>query len=73
MNDKLDKTTTVVRFGCGSLVGLVSGFVFAMQNFETSTRNTIIACAIFIILFGILAVRYGDRFWEKLSNYIYWW
>ena len=73
MNLKLDKTTIGVRFGCGSLVGLVSGFAYAMQTFETSTRNTIIASAVFVILFGALAVRYGDRFWEKITHYTSWW
>jgi hypothetical protein len=73
MNEKQDTTTLGIRFGCGSLLGIVSGLSFAMHTFEPSTRNTIIACVVFMVLFGALAVRYGDRFWERISSYISWW
>lgn len=66
-----DKFEIKVRFGCGALLGLFIGiFVAARITYESFGAFAVIWLAV-IIVCGLLAVRYGDRFWEDLGKW--WW
>jgi len=61
-----------IRFGCGFFFGLF--FVFANLIFFSLHNGYYIAGAFLFsgVVFGLLAMRFGDRFWEHLSKY-WWW
>jgi hypothetical protein len=73
MIEEPDRTTKGIRFGCGALLGSICGLSFALYSLEPTTRNIIAACLAFIGLFGTLAVKFGDRFWEQISRVLWWW
>jgi hypothetical protein len=73
MNEKPDRTTKGIRFGCGALLGLLLGLSLVIYLIELTTRITIVACLFFMVIFGLLSVRYGERFWEKISGILWWW
>jgi hypothetical protein len=68
MSEKPDTTEKAVRFGCGAIFGFLLFFYF---GFSTLPANFVIGI-LAAIIFGILAVRRGDRFWERLANWIPW-
>jgi len=71
MNEKLDKTEKNIRFGCGAIFGFLLGFNFVYFGFSMHPARFVVGI-LAAIIFGILAVRYGDRFWERLTNWIPW-
>ena len=72
MIEKPDRTTKNIRFGCGAIFGALCGLSFVIYSTEPTTRNTITTCIAFMVIFGLLALRYGDRFWEKISGFPWW-
>ncbi|HEX8396881.1 MAG TPA: hypothetical protein VF644_05615 [Pyrinomonadaceae bacterium] len=71
MNEKPDATGKIIRFACGAIFGFLLGFDFVYFGFSTLSASSIVGI-LAAIIFGILAVRYGDRFWERLTNWIPW-
>lgn len=69
--EKPDATEKTVRFGCGAIFGFLLCFNFVYFGFSTLPASFVIGIPAAII-FGILAVRRGDRFWERLANWIPW-
>jgi len=71
MNNELDKTTIVIRFLCGFLFGFFGsvGFFFLELFRMNNLTNPTIACLMFGILTGYLAVRYGDEFWDSAKDW----
>ena len=61
-----------VRFGCGALVGGLFGFYMAIRETEAGPLAIAIAAGLAIV-FGFLAARYGDRFWESVGSVVRWW
>ena len=70
MNDghKVSGSERAVRFGCGLVVGLVLGFFLSIQ-FDILSIPIAIGAA---ILFGFLAVAFGERFWNALMKFGSW-
>lgn len=68
-----DRFTLGVRFGCGALFGLVlpfaGGTIFAFR----AGRSLIAWCLLSALLTGLLAMRYGDAFWERTVRGRSWW
>jgi hypothetical protein len=68
-----DRFERIVRFVCGGLFGLVLGLGLAVGVFEfedaPEVMSTTIGCA---LLCAVLAMRFGDRFWYILSNWLRW-
>jgi hypothetical protein len=73
MNEKPDRTTKGIRFGCGALLGLLCGLSLVIYFIELTTVNTITAFLLLMLIFGLLSVRYAERFWEKISGILWWW
>ena len=67
MNDhEPDAFEKRVRFGCGFLFGAVVAFLLALREvgaFSSAFWAIVVAVA---VIFGLLAVRYGDRFWHLI-------
>ena len=69
MDEKLDRTTTGVRFGCGALFGVACGLFIVMRTFEPISTGIIVAAFVaLMIIFGALATRFGDRFWYAILD-----
>jgi hypothetical protein len=49
---------------CGFVVGALLGLAFAPQ---------VIPGALLAVGFAVAAARYGDRFWERLADWMRWW
>ena len=65
-----DKLESTVRFGCGAIFGgLISAWLF-FRWIDAAPRFIVVIVLIAVIC-GLAAMRFGDRFWLKLSDY--WW
>ena len=67
-----------IRFGCGSLVGLAMGSAilfrwwFINEGYEWATFSIVLLAHMAIC--GWLATRFGDRYWERLKDWLWvWW
>jgi hypothetical protein len=67
-----DKTEKVVRFGCGFVFGLVIGFFTAITCVIESWSIVVLIAFGAAVLFGWLAKKYGDAFWNSMKNWWYW-
>ena len=65
--DKPDRLQFGVRFGCGFLFAIV--FVLSLGGFA-SLGGFVALTLIVGLIFGLLAAKYGDRFWQKLSDWL---
>ncbi len=63
-----DKSEKRIRFGCGFTFGLVVGFFGAARHIYSSAGGITAGAFVTAILFGWLAMKYGDRFWESLGR-----
>jgi hypothetical protein len=61
-----------VRFGCGALVGLAAGFASTVSFVELGALGVALLCLGTAVVFGWLAMRRGDRFWERLRGWLWW-
>ena len=72
MNDQPDSTEKKLRFGCGALFGLFIAFTYSMHRIFVESDGLfiifVIAC---ILLFGFLAMKYGNRFWYTLRHFLH--
>ena len=61
-----------IRFGCGFFFGLLVAFsnvlFFSVRNGYYYAAALLVAS----VVFGLLAVRYGDDLWEHLRKW-WWW
>jgi|GEM_PF-886081 len=77
-NGKPDKEEKGIRFGCGSLFGLLIGLFLCFNTLFGDlffTNNLVILGIItsLILLCGFLAMKKGDKFWYNLSKLFPWW
>ena len=56
-----------VRFGCGLLFGLAFAAAGALWWIDDITVTTCAIGAGVAVVIGLLAMRYGDRFWSRAS------
>lgn len=72
-SDAPDRFTLGVRFGCGALFGLVLPFAgVTVFHFRTG-RGVVAWCLLTALVCGLLAMRWGDVFWEKVVRGRLWW
>jgi len=68
-----DRVELAVRFGCGAMLGLFFGVFVALYT-ALATRLAFFALlGLFAVVFGVLAVRLGDRFWYGLRHLKWFW
>jgi sulfite exporter TauE/SafE len=71
MNDKPDILEKVIRFICGAILGVIFGFIYGIQFGQVykSTPLFYVILGIFIVLFGLLAMKFGDKFWKNVLKF----
>lgn len=63
-----------VRFGCGFLLGIVIGLAEVTRHaYEQTGGVSFAVIASLGVLCGVLAMKYGDRFWHRISRVRWWW
>jgi hypothetical protein len=71
-----DRAERVIRFICGAIVGAVLGALTAFAFlFHLEGDWPFVALALVLVtpaLFGVLAMKFGDPFWEGLSKWLRW-
>ena len=72
MTDQPDNFEKGIRFGCGTLFGLVLGFLGFFQFAGDETTMTFGLIVAFALVLGLLAVKHGDRFWHSFKSWWFW-
>ena len=70
-----DPQDTVVRVGCGAVVGLFVGFALLVGTasyFANSLVQLILTVAGSVVVCAAFAWRFGDRFFQALHKWIDW-
>jgi hypothetical protein len=67
-DERLDRT---VRFGCGAALGFFVSFLGVLSSGYEFLESFLIAIGIAIAL-GVLSAIFGDRFLERLINWLSW-
>lgn len=70
-NTRPDRMERGVRFGCGSLFGVVLGIGVAAQVVEPGWRAALIVVPA-VLVCGLLAARWGDKFWDLVFDSFPW-
>ncbi len=72
---KPDLLEKKIRFGCGFLFGLVIGFFeFARILYSTDSAGFLILLTVMLApVCGLLAIKFGDRFWHYVLERVRWW
>ena len=68
-----DRLERRIRFGCGFVAGSILGVLGALYLLADNLFTCALLGAGVALLFGILAVRYGDRFWYGLRHLLWFW
>ncbi len=71
-----DSSEKCIRFGCGMVFGMAAGMIFGAGILPAFGLPFWTVTACFTILFGWLAMRQGDEFWEKVPDWLrslWWW
>ena len=63
---KTDRLEFWVRFVCGALFGLLLGLYFTFVRLGGRLLLVLGITLSIALAFGLAAVRYGDRFWERI-------
>ncbi len=67
-----DAQEKTIRFGCGFVFGVVL-VVGSSVTWSLVSHYYYLAAAVIVgVLFGLLALHYGDTFWERLSHWLWW-
>jgi hypothetical protein len=64
--DRLEKG---LRLGCGGMLGLLVVAPLVLQ-LESPSLSTWVGLGVGVLVFALLALRYGDRFWTAFAD---WW
>jgi hypothetical protein len=68
---EVGESEQVTRFGCGALLGLVAGLGIVL-GFTLSSFGTVAAALVAaMVICGLLALIYGDRFWYALKHWFF--
>ena len=65
--EKFDRLEFFVRFGCGFFFGII--LVLSLGLIGSWAEFVVLSLILGLIL-GLLAAKYGDRFWQALSNWL---
>lgn len=67
-NHQPDNLEKAIRFGCGGILGFIFGISVlyrVLRSFEINVISTIVII-VSVLIFGIAAMKYGDKFWINL-------
>lgn len=63
---------TGIRFGCGFVFGLMCATGTLVFGLATEDRGVLALVVVVAIVCGLLAARYGDLLWTRLSRWLWW-
>lgn len=70
MEDKPDRIEKGIRFGCGTIFGLMFGVYLALRYLRPAIIHDfgsgIVLIGFIALVCGLLAVKLGDGFWDSL-------
>lgn len=69
MDQKPDRFEKSIRFGCGSLLGLLLATHMLLRSYFRIDMFNYIFAIFIVLLFGLLAMKYGDQFWDFWSRH----
>ncbi len=70
-----DRQDTIVRVGCGAVIGLIVGLALAVGTVSylaNSGAELILTVGGSVVVGSILAWRFGDRFFQALHKWLRW-
>jgi hypothetical protein len=64
-----------IRFGCGFVVGLLLTASYAISLSVTNGYYSVAVLIVGGVICGLLAMKYGDRFWDGFRGWVsrWWW
>jgi hypothetical protein len=68
----MDEPKTKANLGCGALVGVVIGFSLAINIHDVSAVRPLILIGFVSVAAGLLAFKYGNRFWAAITVFLGW-
>ena len=68
----IDALEKKIRLGCGLVAGLVIGLLVGMSTFALVAGPLWTFAIVVAIVFALLALRFGDRFWSLLAEWLPW-
>lgn len=68
-----DRAERGIRFGCGFFAGAVLGSLWAAFYVGGGIAVILLLGGGLALVFGVFAVRHGDRFWDALLRWLRWW
>ncbi|MEI7462380.1 MAG: hypothetical protein WCK15_23535 [Pirellula sp.] len=71
MSNNPDRFENSLRFGCGGFFGAGVGMIVWLKVLPLdSSAYTVLTCIVLLFaVSGSLAVRFGDRYWETVSEW----
>jgi hypothetical protein len=72
MEDQPDSLGNSIRFGCGAIFGAATGYAAFLWFLPSEWYVTAIAATGVALLFGFLAIRWGDAFWTWVVEHREW-
>jgi uncharacterized membrane protein YccC len=70
---KPDAFVKGLRFGCGFVFGALVAFFVALRVLAAFSGTFWAVVAGSAVVFGFLAMRYGDDLWRSVSDWFLWW
>ena len=68
---EVDSPEKLIRFGCGALFAIILSLSFAVDVlFDKSGFTYALFTFPCAFIFGFLSMRYGNRFWYALKEYL---
>ena len=62
-----------IRFGCGFLFGALIGVALAIRGLTEWTGVHWALIAGGAVVCALLALRFGDRYWDHVAAWLRWW
>ena len=68
----MDEPKTKLNLGCGALVGLLIGFSLALNIDDVSAVRPLILITTASVGSGLMAFKFGHRFWAAVAIFFGW-
>ena len=69
LKDEPDRLEKGIRFGCGTMIGILIALKLTYRILIDHSGFLAATCIIALVC-GLLAVKYGDRFWDTVIEFL---
>lgn len=69
---EVEESEQVARFVCGAILGALVGLALIFVCGIVSLAGLIFGLVVPMIAFGLMALYWGDRFWEEVIEWLIW-